>query len=111
MKFSFVVLLYLCLASTCIPNELTAQSASKDYVDFTLQNTTAFSIPLIIPSVMNPNLSPFSKSSVGLKIGQEVFFKNKKKKYLLLKVDETIKDGAVLDVATLIKERKKELGL
>lgn len=113
MKFSFVVLVCLCLAGAFFPNEVAAQNASettKDYVDFTLENKTAFSIPLAIPSVMNPNLSPFSKSSVSLKIGQKVFFKKKKKRYLLLQVDETIKDGDVLDVAALIKERKKELG-
>ena len=41
------------------------------YITFTLQNKTAKSIPLIIPSVMNPNLSPFSKSGVDLKVGQK----------------------------------------
>lgn len=110
MKFSFVALFCLCLVGASFSNEATAQTAD-DYIDFSFENRTAFSIPLIIPNVMNPNLSPFSKSGVGLKIGQEVFFKNKKKKYLLLKVDNTFKDGDILDVAALIKERKKELGL
>lgn len=114
MRFSFIVLLCLGLASVCIPNEMAAQSEGaigKDYVDFVLKNKTAQSISLIIPGVMNPNLSPFSKSSVGLKIGQEIFFKHKKKRYLLLKVDDTINDGEVLDVAKLIRERKNELEL
>ncbi len=110
MKFSLIVLLCFCLISTCLIHEATAQSDHKT-VNFKLENKTAFSIPLVIPDVMNPNLSPFSKSSVGLKIGQEIFFKGKKKKYLLLTVDEAIRDDDVLDVAKLIKQRKKALGL
>lgn len=80
-------------------------------VNFTLRNKTAQSIPLLIPDVMNPNLSPFSKSGVGLKMGQEILFRAKGKKHLLLKVDETIQEGAEIDVAALLKVRKAELGL
>lgn len=83
----------------------------KEYISFTLRNTSLKSISLIIPSVMNPNLSPNSKSGVDLKIGQEIYFKNGGKKHLLLKVDNTMKDGQEVDVPKLIKERKKELGL
>lgn len=82
-----------------------------EYVSFTLRNTSAKSIPLIIPTVMNPNLSPFSKSGVDLKIGQEIFFKAKGKRHVLLIVDSTINNGDELDVAKLLKKRKKELGL
>jgi hypothetical protein len=39
------------------------------YISFKLRNETAKSIPLIIPNVMNPNLSRFLNSSVDLKIG------------------------------------------
>jgi len=56
-------------------------------ISFTLSNTSAKSIPLIIPNVMNPNLSPFSDSGVDLVVGQEILFKEKGKRYLLLKVD------------------------
>jgi len=87
------------------------KSQNTDYVSFTLQNTTAKSIPLIIPNVMNPNLSPFSKSGVDLKIGQEIFFKNNGKKYVLLKVDDRITNGSTLNVGQLLKERKAELGI
>lgn len=82
-----------------------------EYVNFTLRNNSAKSIPLIIPSVMNPNLSPFSKSGVGLKIGQEIFFKEGGKRYVLLTVDNTIQDGDVIEVSQLLKDRKKELEL
>jgi len=85
--------------------------AKNTYISFTLQNTSAKSIPLIIPEVMNPNLSPFSKSGVDLKIGQELLFREKGKTYILLTVDESIKDGDVLDVPALLKKKRKELGL
>lgn len=74
------------------------------YVNFTLQNTSAKSIPLIIPTVMNPNLSPYSKSGVGLKYGQEVFLNKKGKKVKILTVGPQIKEGDVIDVAKLIKD-------
>ncbi len=82
-----------------------------EYVSFILRNTTAKSIPLIIPSVMNPNLSPFSKSGVDLKLGQEILFKAKGKKYVLLTVDKSIAEGDEINVAQLLKDRKEALGL
>lgn len=86
--------------------------ANQDrYITFTLRNNTAKSIPLIIPSVMNPNLSPFSNSGVSLQIGQKIYFKTGRKKRLLLTVDNTIKEGEILDVAKRIKRRKEELGM
>ena len=88
-----------------------SDTTAKKYVSFTLANKTAKSIPLIIPSVMNPNLSPFSRSGVDLKIGQKILFKAKGKKYVLLTVDNTIKDGDVLNVGSLLKQKQKELGL
>ncbi len=84
---------------------LNAQSAS-----FKLKNNTAKSIPLKIPGVMNPNLSPFSTSGVDLKIGQKIFFKYKGKKHLLLMVSKE-QDGQHVIVNKLIKRRIKELNL
>lgn len=81
------------------------------YVSFTLQNNTAKSIPLLIPSVMNPNLSPFSKSGVDLKYGQKILFRQNGKRHVLLIVDQSIKDGDLIKVGQLLKSRKKELGL
>jgi hypothetical protein len=83
----------------------------NNYVSLTLRNKTMKSIPLQIPSVMNPNLSPNSKSGVDLKMGQEIYFKTGAKKHLLLKVDDSLKDGQEIDVAALIVKRKEELGL
>lgn len=85
--------------------------SSDEYVSFTLQNNTAKSIPLIIPTVMNPNLSPFSKSGVDLKYGQKVFFRAKGKRHVLLIVNDNIKDGDQIKVGKLLMQRKKDLGL
>ena len=79
-----------------------------DYVNFTLRNTTTKSIPLWIPSVMNPNLSPLSNSGVTLKIGQKILFKYRGKKRILLVATADLK-GQTLDVGKLLKERKKEV--
>ncbi len=88
------------------------QSASNPTsVSFILRNNTAKSIPLIIPSVMNPNLSPFSNSGVNLEVGQEILFRANGKRQVLLVVDENIQPGEKIDVAKRIKERKKELGI
>lgn len=80
------------------------ESDETRYISFTLRNSSAKSIPLQIPGVMNPNLSPFSNSGVSLEIGQEVIYKTKGRKWTILKVSDAIKDGDVIDVAKLIKE-------
>ncbi len=85
--------------------------AKDTYISFTLHNTSAQSIPLIIPGVMNPNLNPYSKSGVSLKIGQKLFFKVNGRKYLLLTVGDSISENEILDVPQLIANRKKELGI
>lgn len=81
-------------------------------VTFTLRNNTLSSIPLEIPGVMNPNLSPMSNSGVTLEIGQKVYYfpKDKKangKRALLLEVDESL-NGKTLVVNELIRELEKE---
>ena len=86
-------------------------AANEGLIDFTLVNSSDESIPLIIPNVMNPNLSPNSKSGVNLKIGQELIFRNRGKRYVLFTVDETIQEGHQIDVYELLQARKKELGL
>ena len=80
----------------------------KDGVGFTLRNTTLKSIPLIIPSVMNPNLSPKSNSRVYLRYGQQVFLNKGMSRKLLLTVDETIREGALIDVDSIIRLRDNE---
>ena len=73
-------------------------------ITFTLQNSSLASIPLVIPGVMNPNLSPMSNSGVALQIGQKIYYKKGRKKVLILTVDNSIEDGDKIDIATLVKE-------
>lgn len=84
------------------------QLPPKESVNFTLRNETLKSIPLVIPRVMNPNLSPKSNSGVGLEVGQEIFFFYKKKKHLLLTVSKDL-EGKVVKVGALIKKRTEEI--
>ena len=90
---------------------VTPVAQTDPYVSFTLHNKTARSIPLLIPSVMNPNLSPFSESGVRLKIGQEILFRENGRRYVLLTVDASIEPGDKIDVAQRLKARKQALGL
>ena len=83
--------------------------AEDTYRSFTLRNNSATSIPLLIPDVMNPNLSPFSNSGVDLKMGQEILFKYKGRKRVLLIVDESISHGDTIDVSKLLTARKAEI--
>tara|TARA_B100000575_G_C23078464_1_gene621243 strand:+ start:56 stop:655 length:600 start_codon:yes stop_codon:yes gene_type:complete len=71
---------------------------------FYLENNTAQSIPLRIPGVMNPNLSPFSRSGVNLKNGQKIYLNFKGKNILILNVTDSIKHGDRIDIATLINK-------
>jgi hypothetical protein len=66
----------------------------------------------VIPTVMNPNLSPMSNSGVELKIGQNVYFYpngKSKKRELLFTVDDSFSQYQVLEIDQLIEKRKKEL--
>ncbi len=71
---------------------------------FYLENNTAQRIPLLIPGVMNPNLSPFSRSGVDLINGQKIYLNLKGKKILILTVTDSIMHGDRIDVATLINK-------
>jgi hypothetical protein len=81
-------------------------------INFTFHNGSLKSIPLDIPTVMNPNLNPLSNSGITLKIGQNVYFYpngRSKKRALLFTVDETFVQNQVLEIDELIDKRKKEL--
>jgi hypothetical protein len=83
-----------------------AASSSQEAIApiaFTLHNSSARSIPLVIPGVMNPNLSPFSNSGVSLAVGQKIYYGRGMNKKLLFVVDETIRNGDKIDVARLVR--------
>ena len=83
--------------------KVAAPVTESDGVSFTLRNNTLKSIPLVIPSVMNPNLSPKSNSGVYLRYGQIVYLRRGVSKKLILTVDETIREGALIDVDSIIR--------
>ncbi|HMX04480.1 MAG TPA: hypothetical protein PK511_15390 [Chitinophagales bacterium] len=97
----------LFIATMLVIGTITGEKKSASFV---LRNESASSIPLVIPGVMNPNLSPMSNSKVTLEEGQEIFFLEKKKRYLLLEVSPEL-NGDTLIVNDLIKKRKQELDL
>ena len=76
----------------------------------TFHNGSLKSIPLNIPGVMNPNLSPISDSGVTLEVGQKVFYfpnGKKGKKELLFEVDNTFLKDTILQIDEMIKQKKK----
>lgn len=107
--FAFVGIFFVQTpAGPVISPETEIATTTAESVSFTLRNNSLKSIPLIIPGVMNPNLSPKSNSGVSLKIGQEILFRYKGKKRVLLVVSSEL-EGKKLDVAKLIREKKKEI--
>lgn len=80
------------------------------YIQFNLINNSNKDIALRIPSVMNPNLLPNSKSGVNLKLGQKIYFRAYGKNYELLEVSSDIAEGEDVIISRLLKEKKYELG-
>lgn len=76
--------------------------------NLTFENRSNETISLEIPGVMNPNLSPTSKSGVTLNPGQKVYFKINGRRELLLEVRDE-KDGQVIVVNELVAKRTAEL--
>ncbi|NNE25357.1 MAG: hypothetical protein HKN09_00810 [Saprospiraceae bacterium] len=93
------------MGTSAIADSSTFSDYNNERVTFTLQNKSLKSIPLIIPGVMKPNLSPKSKSGVTFRIGQKILFKYKGKRKVLLVVSKELA-GKTLDVAELIKKAK-----
>jgi len=77
-------------------------------VGLTFRNASDRSIPLQIPGVMNPNLSPRSNSGVELEGGQEVFFTYRGRRTLLLRICNE-KAGEMILVNDVIARRTAEL--
>jgi len=94
---------------------LLIQSTSSLYsqnIHFTFHNGSLKSIPLVIPTVMNPNLNPLSNSGISLNVGQKVYFYpsgTSKKRELLFTVDESFQQDQILEIDAMIEKRKKEL--
>ena len=78
-----------------------------EMIQFTLHNSSLKSIPLVIPNVMNPNLSPLSNSGVSLERGQKINLKRGLTKVLLFTVDKGIEQGDKIDIAKLVAKLKE----
>jgi hypothetical protein len=79
-------------------------------IPMTFHNGSLKSIPLNIPGVMNPNLSPRSDSGVTLEVGQKVFYfpnGKKGKKELLFEVNGTFKKDTILQIHEIIRQKKQ----
>ena len=72
-------------------------------INLKLINDSSVSIPLIIPGLMSPTLSPNSTSNVKLKIGQEIIFKKNMKKSIIFTVSEKNEDGDKVYINELIE--------
>lgn len=81
-------------------------------IRMTFHNGSLKSIPLVIPGVMNPNLSPLSNSGISLDVGQKIYFfpnGKRKSKALLFEVDIAFKQDTIIEIDELIKKRKVAL--
>lgn len=104
MKAFLLSITFICLSYS---NQSFAQN-----IHFTFHNGSLKSIPLVIPSVMNPNLNPLSNSGISLNVGQKVYFYpsgTSKKRELLFTVDDSFQQDQILEIDAMIEKRKKEL--
>ena len=104
MKSFLLLITFICLTF--------AHHGFAQSINFTFHNGSLKSIPLVIPSVMNPNLNPLSNSGISLNVGQNVYFYpsvTSKKRALLFTVDDSFQQDQVLEIDAMIEKRKKEL--
>ncbi len=72
------------------------------WVNFTLYNPLLRSIPLVIPGVMNPNLSPLSRSGVTLRVGQKIYYVRNGRRELFYTVPADLAPGSEVDCGALV---------
>lgn len=82
----------------------TKEQVALREINLKLINNSSTSIPLIIPDVMSPTLSPNSTSNVRLKIGQEIIFKKNMNKSVIYTVSEKNEDGDKIYINELINK-------
>lgn len=87
-----------------------ASGGSALAANLSFENRSDMSIPLEIPGVMNPNLSPNSKSGVTLERGQKVYFRLDGRRALLLEIKDE-QDGQIVVVNALVAKRTAELAM
>ncbi len=85
-------------------NKLKEQQVDVREINLQLVNRSSKSIPLIIPGVMSPSLSPNSTSNVKLKIGQEIIYKKNMNKSIIYTVSEKNNDGDKIYINELVNQ-------
>ena len=85
------------------PAHLAADTAR--YVKLTLYNPMSTSIPLVIPGVMYPNLSPMSRSGVTLAVGQPIYYVRNGRRELIYRVPADLAPGSEVDFGALVGAR------
>ena len=88
-------------------NQTQAQSisdAETRYISVDFLNNSLTSIPLHIEGVMNPNLSPMSRSSVTAVEGTKVYYRKKGKNALIFTFTEEY-DNREVAVNEILKEQ------
>jgi hypothetical protein len=88
-------------------NPIWAVTDTQIVKDFVLYNPRLTAIPLVIPGIMNPNLSPRSRSSVQLAVGQEIYLVRNGKRELLYTVPSNLAPGSEINCGTLISELER----
>ena len=85
-----------------------SSSTAPAAIAFTLTNSSLESIPLEIPGVMNPNLSPKSRSGVALVPGKALYWIPRPgKRVLIYEVPMDLTPGCDVDVAALVAALKQ----
>lgn len=118
MKKQFFIFLSLIILYSCNRSNRNTikierskfKAASKEgSIKLVFINESAKSIPLIIPTVMNPNLSPNSKSSVIVRYGQEILFKHQYRVHILTVINDNFNSCDTLKIDELVRLRKQQL--
>jgi len=92
-----------------VSNLFFPMNGKSQVIPMTFYNGSLKSIPLRIPGIMNPNLSPLSNSRISLEPGQKVFFFQKGKKgkqELLFEVDTTFRKDTIIRIDEIIKQKR-----
>ncbi len=105
---NLTIVLTVLLLISCKASQYTQLSGNPTPTSFSLTNESAQSIPLLIPGVMNPNLSPYSRSGVTLVEGQTILYRYRGKARVILTVDNSIASGSTIEVSTLLKSKIEE---
>ncbi len=88
-------------------NENTNGSGQK--IKLVLANPSHLEYVLKLPSGAKPKLGPGSNTGMFFSIGEEIYFYHEGNEYLLIKIDDTMKDGDEISIHKLAKAKLETL--